>query len=113
MRNGKRMFTSAFKAWLCEQASKPGVSVAGLALHHGVNANQLRHWMQLGHWQSRSPASVLLPVSVVPDAMPLASAVNTLRAQASIEIEFGGAVVRVRGGVDAQQLRLVLDALRP
>ena len=45
MRNGKRVFSMAFKVWLVEQASKPGVSVAGLALYNGVNANQLRHWM--------------------------------------------------------------------
>ena len=47
MRNGKRLFTSAFKAWLVEQAGKPATSVAGLALRHGVNANQLRRWMRL------------------------------------------------------------------
>ena len=47
MRNSKRIFTSAFKAWLVEQAGKPATSVAGLALRHGVNANQLRRWMRL------------------------------------------------------------------
>ena len=52
MRNGKRIYVSAFKAWLVEQALKPEVSVAGLALRHGVNANQLRSWMKLEHWQS-------------------------------------------------------------
>ena len=35
MRNGKRIYVSAFKAWLVEQALKPEVSVAGLALRHG------------------------------------------------------------------------------
>lgn len=38
MRNGKRIFTSAFKAWLVEQAGRSATSVAGLALRHGVNA---------------------------------------------------------------------------
>ena len=68
MRNGKRIYVSAFKAWLVEQALKPEVSVAGLALRHGVNANQLRSWMKLEHWQS-SPHT-LLPVTVVADARP-------------------------------------------
>ena len=52
MRNGTRIYVSAFKAWLVEQALRPEVSVAGLALRHGVNANQLRSWMKLEHWQS-------------------------------------------------------------
>ena len=56
MRNGKRIYVSAFKAWLVEQALRPEVSVAGLALRHGVNANQLRSWMKLEHWQA-APAT--------------------------------------------------------
>ena len=52
LRNGKHIYFSTFKAWLVEQASRPGASVAGLALRNGVNANLLRHWMKLGHWQS-------------------------------------------------------------
>jgi transposase-like protein len=50
MRNGKRIYTSAFKAWMVEHARVPGVSVSGLAVRHGVNANLLRHWMRLEHW---------------------------------------------------------------
>ncbi len=50
MRNGKRIYTSAFKAWMVEHAQVPGVSVSGLAVRHGVNANLLRHWMRLEHW---------------------------------------------------------------
>ena len=63
LRNGKHIYFSTFKAWLVEQASRPGASVAGLALRNGVNANLLRHWMKLGHWQSGTPT--LLPVTVL------------------------------------------------
>lgn len=42
VRNGKRIFATAFKSWLLEQAGRHGVSVAGLAMKHGVNSNQLR-----------------------------------------------------------------------
>ncbi len=55
MRNGKRIYTSAFKAWLVEQSRVPGVSVSGLAVRHGVNANLLRHWMRLEHWGAPAP----------------------------------------------------------
>ena len=38
LRNGKQIYFSAFKAWLVEQAGRPGASVSGLALRNGVNA---------------------------------------------------------------------------
>ena len=111
MRNGKRIFSSSFKAWLVEQASKPGASVAGLAMQHGVNANQLRRWMRLQHWHAVPPAPVMLPVTIAhaPASTERMAAAST---PATIEIDVGGAVVRVRGGIDAEQLKLVLDALR-
>ncbi len=112
MRNGKRIFASSFKAWLVEQASKPGTSVAGLAMRHGVNANQLRRWMKLQRDWPASPAPLLLPVTISSAALRAASAEAIERSPAPIEIELAGAVVRVHEGVDAQQLRLVIQALR-
>ena len=106
MRNGKRIYVSAFKAWLVEQALKPEVSVAGLALRNGVNANQLRRWVQLH--QRRSAAAVkLLPVTITPEVAP-----EPARRAPPIEIELPGALVRVPEGADARLLRTVLDALR-
>ena len=115
MRNGKRIYVSAFKAWLVEQALKPEVSVAGLALRHGVNANQLRRWMKLEHWQS-SPHT-LLPVTVVADARPAEVVATTNARQPTqpkgvMEIEVGGTVIRLRGPVDTEQLKAVLAVVR-
>ncbi len=110
--NGKHIYFSAFKAWLVEQARRPGASVSGLALRNGVNANLLRHWIKLGHWQSGSPT--LLPVAVV-GVPPRTDVVATTVAQPSsgtVEIELCGAVIRLSGQVDAAQLRTVVTALR-
>ena len=113
MRNGKRIFTSAFKTWLVEQAGKPATSVAGLALRHGVNANQLRRWMRLAEQYVSERAPVLLPVYIEQAQVPATSTVPVSSAAAApIEIEVAGAVVRVYEGVDARRLRMVLDALR-
>ena len=112
LRNGKHIYFSAFKAWMVEQASRPGASVSGLALRNGVNANLLRHWIKLGHWQSGSPT--LLPVTVMAQP-PCADVVATSIAQPSsgtVVIELSGAVIRLSGQVDAAQLRSVLTALR-
>ena len=45
--NGKRRFDPVGRERLIDAAAKPGVSVARLALAHGVNANQLRNWVKL------------------------------------------------------------------
>ena len=110
MRNGKKIYASAFKVWLVEQASKPGASVAGLAMRHGVNANQLRRWMRLEHLSGRpAPLPALLPVTIAPQIQPLPSETSQ---RTSIEIALGGAVVRVGEGADARQLRMVIEVLR-
>ena len=52
-RDGKRRFDRQTKQKLVEACLVPGVSVAGLALKHGVNANLLRRWIKL-HQQRRT-----------------------------------------------------------
>ena len=111
MRNGKRIFTTAFKTWLVEQAGRPGMSVAGLAMKHGVNANQLRRWMKLQHLHGTLPMPALLPVTVCEP--PAREAVMPSCVPPTIEIEMAGAVVRVPPTFDEQHLRSVLRALRP
>ena len=48
LRNGRRRYDPASKRRLVEACLQPGVSLAGLALRHGVNANLLRKWV-IGH----------------------------------------------------------------
>lgn len=57
--NGKRRFAPVEKERLIDAALEPGVSVARLALAHGVNANQLRNWVKL---RQRRQAENALPV---------------------------------------------------
>lgn len=111
MSNGKRIFTTAFKVWLVEQARKPGASVAGLGLRFGVNPNQLQRWIRLEHLRDQgSEKAAILPVVLAPAAHP--SEVPSAAVSAAIEIEIAGALVRVPHGADAKQLRMVLQALR-
>ena len=48
LRNGRRRYDPVSKQRLVEACLQPGVSLAGLALRHGVNANLLRKWV-IGH----------------------------------------------------------------
>ncbi|PYS61014.1 MAG: hypothetical protein DMF76_12415 [Acidobacteria bacterium] len=78
---------------MVEQAGKPGVSVAGLALKHGVNANQLRRWMRLQHLRRALPLPTLLPVTLAqPPAVGVATEVH---ASPIIETALAGTVVHV------------------
>ena len=117
----KRRHSAAFKRKLVKLTEQAGASVAAIALAHGINANLLFKWRraQAGRPARVKPAAqaVLLPVTM--DSLPPASAVIELPAPAAraattgiIEIEVGGARVRLRGNVDAASVRCVLQALR-
>ena len=97
---------------MVEQASRPGMSVSGLAMSNQVNANQLRRWVQQHGERGAGPATAsrLLPVTVVARDAPTCTVPSDT--SSTVDIELAGAVVRVRDGVAPATLRLVLDALR-
>jgi len=119
-RNGKRFFSEAHKRAVVEKCLVPGASVSAVALAHGFNTNLVRKWIAK-HQAARALArtgEVLLPVSVM--GAPARSKRAATRGAGkpvpdspggSIEIEVGAARVVVRGRVEAEQLRVVLDAL--
>lgn len=101
----------AFKRWIVEQARRPGISLAGLAMRNQVNANQLRRWVMLqGRRATAAPSQPMLPVMVA--AEPRSMPAQRLQPPAPIELVFADLTVRVHAGADAAALRLVLDALR-
>lgn len=110
-RNGRCVYSRKAKRALVEAALLPGVSVARLALDHAVNANLLRKWILA--YQAEQTASLPgpeHPVALLP-VIATEPPVATPSPDALIEIALGDATVRVRGAVDAQQLRTVIDCL--
>src|ERR1017187_5356987 len=112
--NGRRTYSVAAKRALAELCSRPGVSVARMALRHGVNANLLRRWvMQYADVKPsgtqeavpRTPAAALLPVT---RSMP-SSTRPAISSDSCIEINFAAATIRVCGAVDARVLGVVLS----
>jgi transposase len=113
----RRVHCQTFKRRLVELSLVPGASVAAIALEHGINANLLFDWRKTFQ-QSQAqhavalpvdPAAVLLPVEIAP---PSAQSSAPARSTGVIEIELHGARVRLRGAVDEENLRTVLQALR-
>jgi transposase len=121
-RDTRRRHGEAFKRELVERSLQPGASVSALAQEHGINANLLFNWRRLRLRGLAASAAAplkpaLLPVTVVPESPPVASppapVTPTARTPSgTIEIEIGGARVRVRGNVDDTSLRGILRALR-
>ena len=116
-RTGRRTFTAEYKRRLVEQCTQ-GVSVAGIALANGINANLLRRWIVRHRRGDGIPAPPrLLPVSIEPvPAVESATAPPARRSAGrattgAIEIEVYGARIHLRGAVDAASLAVVLEAL--
>ena len=123
-RTGRRTYTLDYKLDVVRRCREPGVSVAAVGLAHGINANLVRRWIvrhqgALTESVSKSRAS-MLPVTI--DAVSalvegraddqVDAATKRRRPGAgTIEIELYGARIHLRGGVDTQALRSVLDVL--
>lgn len=109
-----------FKRRLAGLACEPGISVAKLALEHGVNANLLFKWRR--HYRA-GKFGMTLPehaMSELPLLLPVLTATPVLTQEAppscsgpttEIEIVLNGATVRVRGEVRRSTLTMVLDCL--
>ncbi len=112
-RDGRNCYDPEAKRELIEAGLQPGVSVAKLALTHGVNANLLRTWMtkhqrQLLSGSSRQGSAPMpkpfIPVVPVSVQQPL-SAPSELAAQLpnGVRVEWSA--------LPAEQLALVLRLL--
>ncbi|BEU28104.1 transposase (plasmid) [Paraburkholderia sp. 22B1P] len=109
-----------FRRELAKLACEPGVSVARLALEHGLNTNLLFKWRRAYQAGQYEPPT-LLPVEVAHEertienvaALPVQSQSKAqLVVTGVIEISIGIARVRIEGTPDAATLRIVLRTLR-
>ena len=111
-RTGRRTYSREYKVEIVQECSGRNVSVAGVALAHGINANLVRRWI-VQHRKGRLPVMpAMLPVTLsAPTALPAPLGSKYAVAAGVIEIELESARILVRGAVDGPALRAVLDAL--
>jgi transposase len=112
-RNGRRVFSAAHKDAIVQQCLQPGVSVAGIALAHGINANLVRKWIgkrERGAGE-RLVNPAMLPVQVGARRAAPARPERSADACSCIEIELRGARITVSAEVDGSMLRAVVQAL--
>jgi len=114
-RTGRRTYSREYKLEVVEECSVPGASVAAVALSHRINANLVRRWIVRDRKGRlvRAPSATLLPVALSAPSARIEEGPPRARLAGAgvIDIELEGGRVRVRGAVDAQALRTVLDVL--
>ena len=131
-RKGQRNYDVVFKKRLAIAACAPGVSVARLALEHGINANMLHKWRRahlaavvgggneprptefLAVSMARSNSALAAHPTCAPSrqlVMPVPT--PPVRQPGSIEIRMGAATLRLEGTVDTATLEQVLRHLHP
>lgn len=111
-RDGRSIYNRAAKRELVRRCQQPGVSVAAIALAHGLNANLLRKWITMAAGRRGSPqsaAAVLLPVRT---ERPASTAVPTsVPADGYVEIVLAAGTIRLHGRVAAETLWMAIDGL--
>jgi transposase-like protein len=99
-RRTRRRHTPEFKVQVIEACLQPGVSVAGVALANGLNANYLRRWVREHREQTVGteiegsvPASSTTPMALVP--VSVASPVVAEASEIRIDIRRGQTTVQM------------------
>lgn len=108
----RRRHSLEFKSAVVEETLKPGASVAAIALEHRLNSNLLFKWRRDHLRQLARCASTptMLPVLVETSTTHVAASTSRMT-PSLIEIELPAGRIRLKGAVDPESLRTVVDLL--
>ena len=95
----RRSWSAEQKAQIIAESVTAGASISAVARRHGLTPQQLFAWRRQARSGSVVDGERLSFASVIVTPVP-------------IEIEFGGARIRVSAGSDAATLRAVLQAVK-
>ncbi len=60
----RKSYPKSFKAQVVHECEQPGVSVAAIAMRHGINANVVRRWIPLYRDQQVAALPAFIPLKV-------------------------------------------------
>lgn len=113
----RQRYTSEFKSEVIAKACQPHVSIASVALAHGLNANMLRNWMQNADpsYIKRRPtlsnvdkaASISNTPAFLPVSFPENNTPKSDGRSIEIEVNKSGATIKVKWPVHASSSCLV------
>ena len=117
-RKGRLNYDVAFKKQLAVAACAPGISVARLALEHGINANMLHKWRRehlavAGSGGNELQATEFLAVSVEPSRQPTAVvSKQPVSQQGLMEVRKDAALLRLAHSYDEDTLTQAMPNLQ-
>ncbi|MBP5058266.1 transposase, partial [Pseudomonas chlororaphis] len=74
----RKSYSKSFKAQVVHECQQPGVSVAAIAMSHGINANVVRRWLPLYRDQQTVALPAFIPLKVEPQRKTEALAIIEL-----------------------------------
>ncbi|TDR34152.1 IS66-like element accessory protein TnpA [Aquamicrobium defluvii] len=120
----RREWSDERKAEIVAESYEPGVTVCAVARRHGLTPQQLFTWRRL----ARKPLEAVPVVEAVPMFAPAVLDVPTKpeakepeparasrkksSSSGAIELEIGGAIVRIASGADAATIAAVIQAVK-
>jgi transposase len=105
----RREYSQALKRQMVAETQVPGASVSVVARRHDVNSNQLFTWRRQLLPKAAVESGPMVPVEIAPDG----DRPRRGDRDGVIEIAFGsGTRVRLRGEVNSETLRQVIELLR-
>lgn len=108
-RNGRRCYDPEAKRELVEACLRPGVSVAGMALAHGLNANMLRKWIDT-YRREAAPVTTGSPVAL-PAFAPVVAIKASERTDFVLNVILPNGVKLELSGIGPENLSPLLTCL--
>jgi transposase len=105
----RRRWSRDEKAQITSESFAPGASVSDVARRHNMSLGLLHHWRRAARDVAGEAPQTFVPI-LPTEELALYPAARL--GGVVIEIEFCGASIRLRGGVDGTTLRTVLAAVR-
>lgn len=95
-RHRRRRHSDEFKAAVVQECMRPGVSMAAVALAHGLNATMLRKWVT-GSERKGAPGPVpaAAEMATSPAFVPLALPAPAVEGDIRIELQRAGTTVKI------------------
>ena len=62
----RKSYPKSFKIQVVQECEQPDVSVAAIAMRHGINANVVRRWLPLHRDQQAVSLPAFIPLEVAP-----------------------------------------------
>jgi transposase len=118
----RREWSDERKAQIVAESYEPGVTACAVARRHGLAPQQLFTWRRLARKPLEAvpavdvplfaPAVLDVPTKAVTKEPEPACASRRKLSSGAIELEIGGAIVRIASGADAATIAAVIQAVK-